>query len=273
MPGSLPLNPYNMILLLLFILLVILGGLLLRRFFARRKKKGSPFERTEDLFPGHERNFLRMLDQALGEGYRVFGKIQAGVLLKPKKALTKRDRLAAAEALTGHRFEFVVCRRADLALVGIVEWEKEGSEKKLRSRELWDEVLREAKIPVVRFQPHKTYALEGIKAALAGKILPLRTQARPAGGEDWQLGALGRAAAQEEEWLLGRDHQSRAGKKKPERAPSAPDTPTCPLCGSKMLRRRAANGPHAGAFFWTCSQYPRCPKVIPVKAATRFRQA
>ncbi len=93
MPGSLPLNPYNMILLLLFILLVILGGLLLRRFFARRKKKGSPFERTEDLFPGHERNFLRMLDQALGEGYRVFGKIQAGVLLKPKKSLTKRDRL------------------------------------------------------------------------------------------------------------------------------------------------------------------------------------
>jgi len=271
-PGSLPLNPYDMILLLLFILLVILGGMLLRRFFVRRKKKGSPFERTEDLFPGHERNFLRMLDQALGEGYRVFGKIQAGALLKTRTALKERDRLAAAEALTGHRFEFVLCRRADLAVVGIVEWENEGSEKKSRSRELWDEVLREAKIPVVRFQPQKTYSLEEIKAALAGKILPRRTRVRRGGGEDWQLGALDRAAAQEEEWLRGRDHLSRAEKKKPVTAPSAPDTPTCPLCGSNMLRRRAANGPHAGAFFWTCSQYPHCPKVIPVKTATRSRQ-
>lgn len=35
-------------------------------------------------------------------------------------------------------------------------------------------------------------------------------------------------------------------------------TPTCPRCGSGMVRRTARRGPNAGGPFWGCSRYPGC---------------
>jgi restriction system protein len=43
------------------------------------------------------------------------------------------------------------------------------------------------------------------------------------------------------------------------RAPSRPKTevPSCPKCGSTMVRRTAKHGANAGNAFWGCSTYPR----------------
>ncbi len=35
-------------------------------------------------------------------------------------------------------------------------------------------------------------------------------------------------------------------------------TPSCPTCGSPMIRRTARRGEHAGEEFWGCSRYPEC---------------
>jgi restriction system protein len=34
--------------------------------------------------------------------------------------------------------------------------------------------------------------------------------------------------------------------------------PTCPRCGSRMVRRVATRGPRPGSAFWGCSNYPTC---------------
>lgn len=36
------------------------------------------------------------------------------------------------------------------------------------------------------------------------------------------------------------------------------DVPSCPKCGSSMVRRKAKSGANAGNTFWGCSQYPAC---------------
>ncbi len=36
----------------------------------------------------------------------------------------------------------------------------------------------------------------------------------------------------------------------------------CPACSDRMVRRKAAKGPHAGKLFWVCVNYPRCRSVI-----------
>lgn len=36
------------------------------------------------------------------------------------------------------------------------------------------------------------------------------------------------------------------------------DAPSCPKCGSSMVRRVAKQGSNAGNAFWGCSQYPSC---------------
>lgn len=39
------------------------------------------------------------------------------------------------------------------------------------------------------------------------------------------------------------------------------DVPSCPNCGSSMVRRTAKSGANAGNSFWGCSQYPACRGV------------
>lgn len=36
------------------------------------------------------------------------------------------------------------------------------------------------------------------------------------------------------------------------------DVPTCPLCGKRMRKRTAKQGPNVGQLFWGCSGYPEC---------------
>ncbi len=42
-----------------------------------------------------------------------------------------------------------------------------------------------------------------------------------------------------------------------------PPTPSCPSCGSPMMKRVASRGAHAGKPFWGCSGYPRCRGIRP----------
>ncbi len=37
---------------------------------------------------------------------------------------------------------------------------------------------------------------------------------------------------------------------------------SCPACDSRMVRRRATSGPHAGRLFWVCAAWPQCRKVL-----------
>lgn len=41
-----------------------------------------------------------------------------------------------------------------------------------------------------------------------------------------------------------------------------PANPTCPLCGSNMVRRVAKKGAKAGSQFWGCSKFPGCKGTI-----------
>lgn len=268
--GILPRGSYNVVLLILFLLLVVLGGLLVRRLLARRKKKVSLYQRSEGLFSPDERSFLSVLDQALGKGYRVFGQVPPGVLLRPKKGLRERDRQKALSVLEGLRLEFVVCRRRDLAVVGVVGWEG-GSKKERVSKASLDEALREVGIPAVRFRSRSNFAVEELRTALARKIPPSAAENRPRSEDGWELGALD-AAASAGDWRLGQAGSARpavAAKSSAVPAAESVPSPRCPHCGGEMQQRRATRGPHAGTLFWICSQFPRCRKVIPVKTKTR----
>ena len=46
--------------------------------------------------------------------------------------------------------------------------------------------------------------------------------------------------------------------------PTGSATPSCPQCGSPMVRRLARRGRRAGRGFWGCSRYPRCTGTRPI---------
>lgn len=44
-------------------------------------------------------------------------------------------------------------------------------------------------------------------------------------------------------------------------------SPSCPLCGKRMVRRTAQKGPRNGQPFWGCSSYPDCSAIRPIDSA------
>lgn len=43
------------------------------------------------------------------------------------------------------------------------------------------------------------------------------------------------------------------------------ETPRCPKCSEKMVKRVAKKGPAAGKKFWGCSSYPKCRGTLSIK--------
>ncbi|MBP9913100.1 MAG: restriction endonuclease [Opitutaceae bacterium] len=41
-------------------------------------------------------------------------------------------------------------------------------------------------------------------------------------------------------------------------------TPTCPACGDKMVRRVIVKGEQSGVYFWGCRNYPGCTRTFPI---------
>jgi hypothetical protein len=49
------------------------------------------------------------------------------------------------------------------------------------------------------------------------------------------------------------------------RIADAPLAPECPACNVAMVKRQAKRGPNAGKWFWACTGYPKCRKVLAVE--------
>jgi len=67
------------------------------------------------LFSPTQATFLRALDRAAGEHYRIFAKVAVADALEPHNSRLTLN------SLSGLSFDFVLCRPEDFAIVGIVE--------------------------------------------------------------------------------------------------------------------------------------------------------
>ena len=67
------------------------------------------FEQRNPLFSPAERSFYGVLEQAVGSGYRVFGKVRLGDIVRPGKGLNKSRRTTALNKLNQKHLDFVVC--------------------------------------------------------------------------------------------------------------------------------------------------------------------
>ena len=59
-------------------------------------------------------------------------------------------------------------------------------------------------------------------------------------------------------FLIGAGVSFTRQRRQPDKAAISSDTPTCPKCGSSMVKRTAKSGNNAGNVFWGCSNFPSC---------------
>lgn len=205
------------------------------------------FAVREPLFSPAERSFLGVLEQAIDDRYRVFGKVRLGDLVKPAFGMSKSMRATAQNKINQKHVDFVICSAADLAIIGVVELDDQSHGREDRAgRDVFvDQALASASIPIVHFSAKKAYVVPEVRAKLA-EALKVSSPSIATGPVKVEPTPVQPVAVAE------------------QHVQADVDVPTCPKCSAVMVKRQAKNGPHAGKLFWACSTYPKCRQVLAI---------
>jgi len=204
-----------------------------------------PYTKCQALFTPAERSFLGVLDQAVGDDYRIFGKIRVADVLEPKRGLDKSARLTAFNRIASKHFDFVLCADDDLSVVAAIELDDASHRRKKRQDR--DAFLLSAcaaaALPLIQVRAQQSYSVPELRNTML-QALPSRQALPP----ESQAEAPSPTAS---------DQATPVAEEPPQS-----EMPTCPKCSAPMVLRRAKTGKNAGRQFWGCSTFPRCRGML-----------
>jgi hypothetical protein len=244
------------IVLIMVALVVATGGLTV----ATRQGDELRYAARPELFTAAERSFFGVLEQALGGEYRIFGKVRLGDLVAPAKGMTKSQSATARNGINQKHVDFVLCRPDTLTVVAVIELDDASHGRKDRGErdDLVDKALASAHLPVVHMPTRQAYTLAEVLAALAAVLPTAPAVTTPPAPQVATEVPLASPLAEE---IVAESVAERI----PPAAPDVEAPPNCPTCNLPMVKRQARQGAHAGKWFWACSGYPKCRKVLPVE--------
>jgi hypothetical protein len=128
----------------------------------------ADYSKRRTLFSPAERSFLGVLEQAVGEEYRVFGKIRVADVLEPRHGMSRSARQSALNRISAKHFDFVLCARGDLSIVCALELDDAShNEAGRRDRDAFLAAACEsAALPLLRVPAERAYAIEEVRSKL-----------------------------------------------------------------------------------------------------------
>jgi len=145
-------------------------------FLATRKRRSTlpvvenvPYVLVDHLFSPAERSFFGVLEQALGEEFRVFGKVRVADVLAIATCQTRAAWQKAFNQISGKHFDFVLCRPGDLQPVCAIELNdiSHARGKRKRRDEFLHHACAAAGLPLVFFPAQRTYLADDVRGAVA----------------------------------------------------------------------------------------------------------
>lgn len=242
---------------LIAVVCLILAALAVTLKSQRRGREHCPYIKNPLLFSPAERSFLGVLEQSVGDDYRVFGKVRVADIVGVKPLAKRSVWLRAFNRISAKHFDFVLCAQGDLAVVAAVELnDKSHRQRKRKERDgFLAGVCQDIGLPLVQVPAQRAYSVPELRAQILAAV-----GAQPGLG----LEPLTPASAAPE-----------AQVSQAEPAPPAPvdevsaagsGAPACPKCASPMARRQVKSGANAGREFWGCNAFPKCRGIVPVGA-------
>lgn len=157
------------VLVLVVLACLIVGALVMR---GRGGTADALYQPAKALFSPAERAFLGVLDQAVGDEHRVFGKVRVADVVSVKHGLSNPARQSAFNRISAKHFDFVVCRADDLSLVCVVELnDRSHSSERSQSRDKFlAEVCRNINVPLLMVPARRTYSIQDVRGQFLSAI-------------------------------------------------------------------------------------------------------
>lgn len=144
--------------------------------FVTRKRRSlpsavetAPYVLVDHLFSPAERSFLGVLEQSLGDEFRVFGKVRVADVLGIATCQTRAAWQKAFNQISGKHFDFLLCRPGDLQPVCAIELNdiSHARGKRKRRDDFLHQACATAGLPLVFFPAQRTYLVEDVRGAVA----------------------------------------------------------------------------------------------------------
>ena len=140
---------------------------------APHKAAGSlPYVLRPELFSAGERAFLKVLDEAVEVGHRVFGKTRIADIVAVQGAKDNAERARAFNQISAKHVDFVVCDRDTFRILYAVELDDKSHAKAHRAKRdaFVDEVFSAIGTPLVHVQAKAGYSVDAVRALLPKSV-------------------------------------------------------------------------------------------------------
>jgi hypothetical protein len=147
--------------------LIIAIKMMRRRTVVRLEE--FPYTRNRALFSAAERSLLGALEQAVGEDYRIFGKVRVADIVSVRPTANQSSWLHAFDQISAKHFDFVLCDKKDLSIRCAIELndETDGSRQRQERNTISEGVCRSISLPFIQIQAARDY----LAIELRNKIL------------------------------------------------------------------------------------------------------
>jgi hypothetical protein len=129
------------------------------------ESKEATYIQKGALFTIAERSFYGVLEQAISNEYKIFGKVRVADVLKPTSYLTKSDWQTAFNKISCKHFDYVLCNKDTLDVVAVIELDdKSHSNKKTKNRDDFLEGACDGSgLKLIRFKARQSYQIESVR--------------------------------------------------------------------------------------------------------------
>ena len=117
---------------LLLLAILVFAAIALRLKYPKVRGALFPYMKRQVLFSAAERSFLDVLDQALGDEYRVFGKVRVADVVEPLRGLGNSARRKAFNRISAKHFDYALCTKDYLAAVAVIELDDKSHQQRKR---------------------------------------------------------------------------------------------------------------------------------------------
>ena len=148
--------------ILLIILLAIISSLLKS---PSGTSKGHNYSQSGKLFSAAERSFLGVIDQAVSDKYRVFGKVRVADIITPAKGMNRKNWQIAFNKISAKHFDYVLCSKDKLEVIAVIELDdKSHNSKKAQRRDsLLENACNSAELELIRFKAKSSYQVQAVR--------------------------------------------------------------------------------------------------------------
>jgi len=228
---------------------LLVGFIVLRSAVFLVSKNKFPLQVNKRVLSVDEQNFLKCLERALGDEYYIMPRVRFLDISHFSQSASAINQYVVNKRIANICADFVLCRKNDLSILGVVELEKFSKTVTPKQKESREKVLAS----VCRAMDIKLFYFDGRQDYTGMDICRLIT---------------GRARTPNTRKVVSADPSMVSVEESSMMYASATEKKhSCPKCYSDVVTKIAVKGDNIGEKFLMCRKYPYCDYQVPVKDA------